>query len=62
MTLGQYMVQRGDLTRLLISIKLAAVLKDNDAVVEMINETFQSHLDYLEQNNKLADQFHMSIN
>lgn len=53
-------MQRGDLMRFLISVKLAAVVGDNDAVVNMINRAFIEHLEYLESTNDLMSDFFLS--
>jgi hypothetical protein len=60
MTFEEFMMQRGDLMRFLISVKLAAVVGDNDAVVNMINRAFIEHLEYLESTNDLMSDFFLS--
>jgi|TARA_B110000908_G_C10213473_1_gene431507 hypothetical protein len=60
MTFEQFMMQRGDLMRFLISVKLAAVVGDNDAVVDMVNRAFMDHLEYLESTNDLMSEFFLS--
>lgn len=60
MTFEQFMMQRGDLMRFLISIKLAAAVGDNDAVVSMVNRAFIDHLDYLESTDDLMSEFFLS--
>ena len=46
--------------RFLISVKLAAVVGDNDAVVDMVNRAFIDHLDYLESTDDLMSEFFLS--
>ncbi len=60
MTFEEFMMQRGDLMRFLISVKLAAAVGDNDAVVNMINRAFIEHLEYLESTNDLMSEFFLS--
>jgi hypothetical protein len=60
MTFEEFMMQRGDLMRFLISVKLAAAVGDNDAVVNMINRAFIEHLEYLESTNDLMSDFFLS--
>ena len=43
--------------RFLISVKLAAAVGDNDAVVDMVNRAFIDHLEYLESTDNLMSEF-----